>query len=86
MKIAQSRITSQGQVSVPAEVRKRLALVPGSVIEWEAEDDRVTVRRAGKRSNDDVHHAFFPVEPARRTLKQVKERVEAHIRKKHAGR
>jgi AbrB family looped-hinge helix DNA binding protein len=33
-KIAESRVTAQGQISIPAEVRRRLGVGPGSVIEW----------------------------------------------------
>ena len=31
MTIARSKLTAQGQISVPAEVRRRLGVVPGSV-------------------------------------------------------
>jgi AbrB family looped-hinge helix DNA binding protein len=43
-------LASKGQISVPAEVRRRLALVPGSVLEWGAEQDNITVRRVGSHS------------------------------------
>ena len=33
--IARSKLTSQGQVSVPAEVRRRLGIAAGSVLEWD---------------------------------------------------
>src|SRR5437762_1879858 len=59
MKIATSRITQQGQVSVPAEVRRRLGLAPGAVIEWDAEGDKILVRRAGRYSSSDIHAAVF---------------------------
>src|SRR2546425_184099 len=35
--IAHSKLTAQGQVSVPAAVRRRLGVGPGAVLEW-AED------------------------------------------------
>jgi len=37
MAVAQSKLTAQGQISVPAVIRKKLGLGPGSVLEW---DDR----------------------------------------------
>ena len=37
MAIARTRLTAQGQVSIPAEVRRRLGLTAGSVVEWDAE-------------------------------------------------
>jgi AbrB family looped-hinge helix DNA binding protein len=39
---------AQGQISVPAEVRKKLGVGPGSVLEWEEHDARVVVRRAAR--------------------------------------
>ncbi len=85
MAIAQSRITSQGQVSVPAEVRKKLGLSPGSVLEWEEEAGKVVVRRAGKWTFEDLHKTLFPKgTPKRRSLKQLKEGLSGHIRDKHA--
>ena len=32
--IAHSKVTAQGQISVPAELRKELGIGPGSVLEW----------------------------------------------------
>lgn len=43
MAIAQSRLTAQGQVSVPAEVRRRLGIGPGSFIEWEQDGDKLVL-------------------------------------------
>ena len=39
MAIAQSRLTAQGQISVPAAVRRKLAVGPGSTLEWHEEED-----------------------------------------------
>jgi AbrB family looped-hinge helix DNA binding protein len=86
MKLAQSRVTAQGQISVPAEVRKRLELGPGSVLEWDVEDDRITVRRAGRHTSEELHHALFPKEPQRRTLTELKEGLRRHVRARHARR
>ena len=84
MSIAQSRVTAQGQVSVPAEVRKHLAIGPGSVLEWTAEGGRVVVRRAGRHSSEDIHRALFKSAPKPRKLPQLKAGRAAYIRKKHA--
>ena len=46
MKVAESRVTAQGQISIPAEVRRVLGLSPGTVLEWDAEGDTIIVRRA----------------------------------------
>jgi AbrB family looped-hinge helix DNA binding protein len=86
MKLAKSRITAQGQISVPAEVRRRLELVPGSVLEWESDDDRITVRRAGKHTSEEIHRVLFPrgTKPKPRSLAELKEGIRTYIRKKHA--
>jgi len=84
MKVAQSRITGQGQISVPAEVRKRLGLGPGSILEWDVEDDQVVVRRAGRYSFEEIHRALFPRKPKARSLQDIEEGIRRHIRKRHA--
>ena len=88
MAIAQSRLTTQGQISVPAEVRRKLGLGPGSVIEWDEDGGQIVVRRAGSASWDDIHRAVFPSgPPARaRSLDEMKEGIRAHIRRKHGSR
>jgi AbrB family looped-hinge helix DNA binding protein len=87
MKIATSRVTSQGQISVPLEVRRRLGVVPGTTIQWESEGDTVVVRRIGKHSFADVRKALFPEGPPEpRGLKDLKKGIEDHIRTKHARR
>lgn len=84
MNIAQSRLTAQGQVSVPAEVRKRLAIGPGAVLEWAAEDGRVVVRRAGRHTSEDIHRALFKSPPKSKSLRQLKAGRAAYFKKKHA--
>ena len=85
MALASSKLTAQGQISVPAEVRRKLGLAPGSVLEWEEEGDHVVVRRAGKYSSEDLHSALFPNKPpAPRALSELKEGLRSAIRKRHA--
>lgn len=86
MKVAQSRLTAQGQISVPAQIRKRLALVPGSILEWDADDERVTVRRAGRHTSEDIHRALFANVPRPRSLAELREGLRQHVRKRHARR
>lgn len=85
MTIAQSKLTAQGQISIPAEVRKRLGIGPSSVLEWEERDDEIFVRRAGKYSSSEVHAVLF-AEPAATPRTAVKEGIRSYIRKKHARR
>lgn len=86
MAIAQSRVTAQGQISVPAEVRKKLGVGPGSVLEWHEQDDQVVVRRAGQYTSQDVHAALFPKGTAGTRPADVKEGIRKYIRKRHARR
>ena len=81
-----SRLTSQGQISVPAAVRKRLGLAPGSILEWADDGEQVIVRRAGTHSTLDVHRAFFPSPPKPHTLRELKEGIRGHMKTRHARR
>lgn len=84
MALSHSKLTAQGQISVPAEVRRILGVGPGSVLEWEEEGDRIIVRRAGRFSSEDIHRALFHQRPERRTLEEMKESIRRHARAKHA--
>ncbi len=85
--IAHSKLTAQGQVSVPGAVRRRLGIGPGSVLEWDDAGGAIVVRRAGRYSSEDLHRALFPKgPPKRKTLEQLKEGIRRYVRKRHAGR
>ncbi len=85
MAIAHSKLTSQGQISVPAQVRRKLGLGPGSVIEWVEEGGQVVVRHAGRYSSEEIHRALFPEgPPAPVPVEDMKASIGKHIRKRHA--
>ena len=84
--LAHSKVTAQGQVSVPAKVRQRLGVGPGSVLEWDEDGDRVVVRKAGRYSSKDIHRVLFSKTPRRRTLDEMKNGVRRYIKRRHAGR
>lgn len=87
MAIAHSKVTAQGQISVPAEVRKKLGVGPGSVLEWDEEGNKIVVRRASRYGWVDVRKALFPTgAPKPRTLEELKEGPRAYVRRKHARR
>ena len=70
---------------MPAEVRRRLGLAPGSVIEWDADGEQIVVRRLGRYSSKDIHKALFPKgPPKRRSLADLKEGVRQRMRQRHA--
>ncbi|MGO8859091.1 MAG: AbrB/MazE/SpoVT family DNA-binding domain-containing protein [Steroidobacteraceae bacterium] len=86
MEIAQSKVTAQGQISVPAEVRKKLGIGPGSVLEWHEQDGTVVVRRAGRFTSSDVHEALFPQDARKgKQVPDVKQAIRKYIRRRHAG-
>ena len=86
MAIAHSRLTAQGQISVPAKVRRRLGVGPGSVLEWDDAGDDIVVRRVGRYTSRDVHRALFPTPPAPKTLAELKEGLRRDIRRRRARR
>lgn len=86
MAIAYSKLTAQGQISVPKEVRRRLGVGPGSVLEWEEEGERIVVRRAGRYTSEDLHRALFEEAPEPRTLEELKEGVRQYVKGRHARR
>jgi AbrB family looped-hinge helix DNA binding protein len=85
MTIAHSKVTAQGQISVPAEIRRKLGIGPGSILEWDELNDQVVVRKAGRHSSEDVHRALFPEGTPDSASIEVKEGIRSYIRKRHAG-
>ena len=86
MALAHSKLTAQGQISVPAKVRQKLGIGPGSVLEWDDEGDRVVVRRAGRYTSEDVHQSLFPTAPKPRTVGEMKEGIRRDVKRRRASR
>ena len=87
MPLARSKVTSQGQISVPAEVRRKLGIGPGSILEWEEEGSKIILRRSGQFSSEDIHRALFPSRaPEARTLDEMKEGIRRRARERYARR
>jgi len=86
MTIARSKITAQGQISVPSEVRRKLGVGPGSILEWDEEKGHIIVRRAGRYTSEEIHRMLFPEGTPKGPPVDVKEAILAHMRKKHARR
>lgn len=84
-----TKLTTQGQVSVPAAVRKYLNLTPGSVLVWAEEEGRITVERAVRHSTAEVHEALFAAKPPAgapgKTMSELKQGIRQHMQRKHAG-
>jgi len=85
MPLARSKVTAQGQISIPVDVRRKLGVRPGSILEWDEEGDKIVVRRTGKFTFEDIHQAIFKGRtPKKHTLEDMKEGIAQHIRDKHA--
>lgn len=80
----QSKVTAQGQISVPAEVRRQLGVGPGSVLVWEWRDGEFVVRRAGKSTSADIHRALFGAGAPIRKDVDVKAGIRKFVRRRHA--
>ena len=85
MALAHSRLTAQGQISVPAAVRRKLGIGPGSVLDWDEEGDKIVVRRAGRFSSLDIHRVLFPAgPPKRRTVAEMEKGIGEYMRQRYA--
>jgi AbrB family looped-hinge helix DNA binding protein len=85
MAIAHSRVTAQGQISVPVNVRRKLGIGPGSVLEWEEDGNKIVVRRAGRFSSEDIHQALFGARTLeKRRADELKDGIRRYVRKRYA--
>ncbi len=70
---------------MPAEVRRKLGVGPGALLEWSEEGEAIVVRRSGKYTSNEIHRALFGHDQqAPRTLETLKAGVETHVRARHA--
>lgn len=68
---------------MPAEVRKKLGVGPGSLLEWYDDGEQVIVRRAGRYSSEELHRALFSTPPAASKSIDKKTAIRKYIRKTH---
>jgi antitoxin PrlF len=85
MPLAQSKVTAQGQISVPMDVRRKLGIAPGSILEWDEDGGKIVVRRAGSFSSEDIHRAVFGTRtPKPHTVDELKDGIRRYTRKRYA--
>ncbi len=73
-----STITSKGQITLPAKVRKNLGLETGGVVIFDLEDDHLVIRKA--RNIEDY---FNTLPPLKFSLKEkLEEEIVSDIRGK----
>ena len=80
-----SKLTAQNQISVPAAIRRKLGVGPGSLLEWSESVEGIIVRRAGRFSSQQIHEKIFGNKsPSRRGLSELKDGIRRHMRKRYA--
>jgi len=85
MALAHSKLTAQGQISVPIGVRRKLGIGPGSILEWDEDGDQIVVRRSARFTSEDIHRALFPTRaPKSRTVDDMKDGIRRRARERHA--
>lgn len=70
---------------MPADLRRKLGIRPGSVLEWQVEGDAVFVRKV-RYTFEDIRRALFPTPPRAHSLEELKEGIADYIREKHGRR
>lgn len=58
MDMSVAKVTSQGQITIPADVRKRLGIQPGSKVIFIQDGDRVMMANATIEAFGQMHKAF----------------------------
>jgi AbrB family looped-hinge helix DNA binding protein len=60
MLIAKSKVTRQGQISVPAEVRRELGIRAGSELIWDRQENGEYIVRPTRATLADLHELLGP--------------------------
>lgn len=84
-KIATSKVTSKGQVTVPEEIRRALQIEQGDRLEWlPTREGRVEVRKVQGTMSAIVGMLGVPRRSA--TTEEMDDAVKQHFRRLHARR
>ena len=74
---------------MPSAVRNFLHLIPGSMLVWTQEGDRIVVERAKRHTTTEVHQSLFsedlPSTGRAKTLGELKQGIRQHMRRWRAG-
>jgi bifunctional DNA-binding transcriptional regulator/antitoxin component of YhaV-PrlF toxin-antitoxin module len=71
----------------PVDVRRKLGIGPGSVLQWEEDGGKIVIRRACRFSSEDIHHALFGERNREtRSLDELKDGIRRYVRKRYARR
>ena len=84
-RVALSKITSKGQVTIPEEIRREYHLQAGEQVEWEVTaHGTVELRKAGGSLEDLARILPRPSKAA--TVEQMDAGVRAPLKRKHRAR
>jgi AbrB family looped-hinge helix DNA binding protein len=87
MAASTSRVTTQNQISVPAAVRRRFDIRPGTVLEWHEVEGELMVRPRRVTLDQVRTELRTMVTSRKRTLSELKEaRVAATLAKHRRAR
>ena len=79
-----SKITAQGQISIPAEVRRDLGAGPGETLEWEKRDGEYVVKKLEGMTWAEIRQKLWGGRKFRkRSLRELKQGIEDYIIEKH---
>lgn len=75
MEMSIAKVTSQGQITIPVDIRRRLGVQPGGKVVFIQEGDRVMIANATVEAFEQMRQAFAP-EAERLGLKEEQDVVE----------
>ena len=84
-KIAVSRITSKGQITIPEVIRREYGLQAGEQVEWEVTDGGVIMVRKTGRSLEDLTR-ILPRPKRTLSVEEMDQAVGEHLGEKHRVR
>ena len=77
-------LTSKGQITLPKEIRERLGLNAGSMLDFQVMSDNTITARAVKPDARRIRGLLKSPHAEPLTVEQMDEGVARHLREKHA--
>lgn len=82
-----SKVSSQGQISVPAEVRRDLVVEPGAVLSWEKHPEGYLLRRRAMYRVEDFWEIAKPFRLKKPpTIEEMDEAIGQELEEKYGKR
>ena len=86
MSLGQSRITSQGQISIPVSIMRQFGLAPGSVVTWNTLEGHLIIEKTGQYSLEEIKAVLKLPKGIHKSDEAIREGLQARVKAKHAGR